>query len=104
MALVGAELVIAYANVFVPAAAGNEATQAGLEVSFFDDADCQGARARYFETPPSASTDEWVTVQAGGLARSSTKPLSIALVGIKAGSAAVLEAYFDNVMLKSQPP
>jgi len=102
--LAGEQLVIAYAQAFVkPEPGAEDPPRALLEISFFEADACDGERSRYFATPPSAATDEWVTIQAGGLATDATRSLSIALVATKAQSAADVTVYFDNVMLKVQP-
>jgi hypothetical protein len=102
--LAGQQLVIAYAQTFVePAPGAEDPPRALLEVSFFEAEACDGERSRYFTTPPSAATGEWVTIQAGGLATDATRSLSIELVATKAQSAADVAVYFDNVMLKAQP-
>lgn len=103
--LSGAQLVVAYASAFVePAGDADGPAQTGLEVSFFDSDDCGGTRGGYFETPPSAVTGAWTTIQAGGLSTATTKSASVALVGIKAAFASELNVYFDNVMLKAKAP
>lgn len=102
--LAGEQVVIAYAQAFVEPAPDAEAPpRALLEISFFEAEACDGERSHYFATPPSAATNEWVTIQAGGLTTEATRSLSIALVATKAQSAADVTAYFDNVMLKVQP-
>jgi hypothetical protein len=101
--LSGQQLVIAYADAFVET---NDATgtpaQASLEISFFDAGDCQGASARYFDTPPSSVLDAWTVIQAGNTSSSTTQSVSIALVA-QSGSGSSVNAYFDNVMLKAKP-
>jgi hypothetical protein len=97
------QLVIAYANAFVASPANDdEPGQAELEVSFFPSQDCTGDRAAFFETPPSKEVDTWSVVQAGQISVDGTHSVSIALVGLKPASAAAIEVYFDNVMLKAQ--
>lgn len=103
--LAGQQLVIAYVQAFVESTPGaQDAPQALLEVSFFEADACGGERHRYFTTPPSTATGEWVTIQAGGLATEATRSLSIELVATQATSASDLSVYFDNVMLKAQLP
>ncbi len=101
--LSGKQLVIAYADTFVES---NDATgsppQASMEISFFDVADCQGASARYFDTPPSSVLDAWTVIQAGNTSSSTTASVSIALIA-QSGSGSSVNAYFDNVMLKAKP-
>jgi hypothetical protein len=104
VSLGGAQLVVAYANANVESVGNIEPAQAELEVSFYDSEDCSGERSRYFETPPDAVADAWVTIQAGALSRATSRSASIALVGLKAASASELDIYFDNVMLKAKSP
>jgi hypothetical protein len=97
------QLVIAYADAFVAASADDiEFGQAELEVSFFPTRDCSGDRSAFFETPPSTTINAWSIVQAGGVAVDGTGSVSLALLGIKPTSAAAIEVYFDNVMLKTR--
>lgn len=95
-------LVIAYANVYVATADGDEDPPAAeLEVSFFDAKDCSGTPNHRFETPPSASVDEWLVVQAGQVTNSTTRSVSLSLLGWRTQGSG-LDVYFDNVMLKVQ--
>jgi len=101
----GYKLVIAYASALVDAGADSEdPPEAELEVTFFQGDDCSGASDGYFETPPSAATDAWVTIQAGNLSKDTTRSVSVALVGVSADATAEFDVYFDNVMLKAQDP
>jgi hypothetical protein len=105
VALSGAQLVIAYASAFVePAGDAPDQARAALEVSFFDEEDCGGASNGYFETPPSTVMGKWTTIQAGGLSTETTSSVLVELVGVKAASAAELNVYFDNVMLRAKAP
>lgn len=95
-------LTIAYANVYVATEEGDDDPAAAvLEVSFFDAKDCSGTPSNRFETPPSASVDEWVVVQAGQVTSSTTRSLSLSLLGWRTRGSG-LDVYFDNVMLKVQ--
>ena len=97
------QLVIAYANARVEAsAAGGDAAQAELQVSFFDREGCVDKSNGYFTTPPSTAVGEWVTIQAGGVSGSATKSALVELVGVKPYRADSLSACFDNVMLKAK--
>ena len=101
--LTGAKLVIAYANAFVESGiAGEEPSQAALEVKFFQGEGCNGASDGFFETPPPATTGAWTTIQAGNLTKDTTQSVSIALVGVLGSSASEFRIRFDNVMLKAQ--
>ena len=98
----GEFLYIAYANTYVEAPSdSDQLAQAGLEVSFFDSADCTGVRTGYFDTPPTAEMGNWLAIQAGSPAKASTNSLLVALVGFRATGANELDAYFDNIMLKA---
>jgi hypothetical protein len=98
----GEWLVVAYASAFVePTEDAGDPVRAQLEVNFFEGEDCAGRSDGFFETPASSRMGEWTTIQAGGVSRSSTRSLSIALVGVKAASGSELAVYFDNVMLKA---
>ena len=103
--LSGQWIVIAYANAFIPAASDAAgASQAQLEVSYFDADDCSGDRAGFFETPPSTLVYSWLIVQAGGVSLPSTRSLSMALVGLKSAAGTGVDVSFDNVMLKKRAP
>jgi hypothetical protein len=98
--LPGRQLVIAYASVFVED--DSELGQAVLQVSFFENQDCDGELSAYFETPPSTVTNSWSTIQAGAVSPPGTASVSVALVGVKPDEAEQIEVYFDNVMLKAK--
>jgi hypothetical protein len=101
----GEYVYIAYANAYVePAGDSAHPAQAGLEVSFFDSADCTGVRTGYFETPPTAELGSWLSVQAGTPSKASTNSVLVALVGFRAPAADELDAYFDNILLKASEP
>ena len=98
----GQWLVIAWANAFVDADAGaDDPPQAELDVSFFDAADCRGVSTLGFHTPPTAVTGAWTTVQAGNVTSTTNQSVSIELV-VASKTGADVDAYFDNVMLKTQ--
>jgi hypothetical protein len=100
----GKQLFIAYANALVEASAGmRDPSRAELEVSFFDSDDCAGERTGYYDTPPSQSVGEWVTIQAGGVSAVRTRSLAVALAGLKPNRAEKLQICFDNILLKSEP-
>jgi hypothetical protein len=98
--LEGRKLVIAYASAFVDDE--TELGRAELQVSFFENQDCVGDFAGYFETPPSSVTNSWVTIQAGIVSPPGMASVSVALVGLKPDAAEQIRVYFDNVMLKSK--
>jgi len=101
----GKHLVIAYASAWVePSDDSEDPPQAELEVTFFQGEGCSGVSDGYFETPPSADSSAWTTIQAGGQSMETTQSVSVALVGVKPSSASELNIYFDNVMLKAQAP
>lgn len=103
--LSGEHTVIAYANAFVqPSGDGETLPSAQLQVSFFQGDDCSGDGDGFFEAPPTTAVGGWAVVQAGGLSGAGTRSTSLSLVGIKAPSAAMIEVYFDNVMLKTHEP
>lgn len=103
--LSGKQVVIAYASAFVEADEDDEdGTRALVEVSYFNHDDCSGESEGLFETPPSSASNEWTTVQAGGISNKTTQSVSIALVAVKADASANDAVYFDNVMLKAQEP
>lgn len=104
VALAGESVVIVYANAFVEAAEEPDQGRAVLAVTFFEQAACLGDAQAFFETPASAVVGEWATLHAGGLSRPTTRSLSVELVGVKGAAAASPAWYFDNVMLKAQPP
>jgi hypothetical protein len=98
----GEWLIVAYASAFVePTEDSDDPVRGQLEVNFFEGEDCAGVSDGFFETPVTSRMGEWTTIQAGGVSRSSTRSVSIALVGVQAASAAELTVYFDNVMLKA---
>lgn len=105
VALAGPQLVIAYADAFVVQPEGStHLTQALLEVSFFEEEDCQGEREQFFETPPTTIANAWSTVHAGGVTTTTTRSVAIALVAANSVSPEEVETYFDNVLLKAQAP
>jgi hypothetical protein len=95
-------LVIAYANASVTSGdSADDGSQAQLEISFFDGADCQGAPNGNFFTPPSTAS-AWSTIQAGGVSGAATVSALVSLVGLKPYRAETLSVCFDNVMLKTK--
>lgn len=98
------QIIIAYANARVEmAAAATQVAHAQLELSFFDTPDCAGKSTKYFATPPSEASSNWVTIQAGGVSATTTTAVSVALVGIRPTTADALSVCFDNVMIKAKP-
>jgi len=98
------QVVIVYANAFVDADQDN-AGQASVYVSFFDDAHCSGASSGGFNTPAplDAETGVWLTVQAGSLTSAGTASALVKLAIQKPYRAAAFQARFDNILLKQRP-
>jgi hypothetical protein len=95
----GRKLIVAYANVFVEAPEGSEDARASLEVSYFASDDCSDVPEGFFETPASNQLNAWTTIHAGSVSLTTTRSVSVTLVGVKAQAASSQSAYFDNVML-----
>jgi hypothetical protein len=104
LSLAGESVVIAYANAYVEATETQSEGRAVLAVTFFEREGCLGEGHAFFETPASPVIGEWSTLHAGGLSLTTTRSLSVALVGVKGASTDEQTWYFDNVMLKAQPP
>jgi hypothetical protein len=95
----GRKLIVAYANVFVEAPEDSEGARASLEVSYFANDECSDTAEGFFETPASNQVNAWTTIHAGSVSLTTTRSVSVTLVGVKARAASSQNAYFDNVML-----
>jgi hypothetical protein len=100
LAVAGHRLVITYASAFV--ADDAELARAAIETSFFASEDCSGERLGSFQTPPSAVTNAWTTIQAGAtVMMTEVRSASFNLLALESAGDVEVTVYFDNVLVKA---
>lgn len=75
-----------------------------LGAFFFDGEECQGTSVGFINAEPVSKTDEWVHVDATGVAPELTRSISVRLNALKPIRETTFKATFDNVFVRERTP